>query len=191
MNGLIAEVRAAMAGCLKVLTFKEDWRDHFDVSSEGVMRSFLGIILALPAFMFTVNSANYLVASEPTMVDGDAMITVGEAVLIWARFWLVFPIVAAGTVMLLGASNRFASWLVVHNWMTFALIHFQALFWALYVAGLADARSFVAFLGTYQILRLLVHWRVALATLGISLPLSVAAAGIPLVADIIIRTLLA
>ena len=191
MLSLIAEVRAAMIGCFKMMTFKDDWRDHFDVSSEGVVRSFMGIILAIPAFAFTVGSANYLVASEPTLADAEAMITLGEAITIWVRFWVLFPIVAALTVMILGASNRYASWLVSHNWITFALIHIQALFWALYVSGLADARSLVAFLGTYQIIRLLIHWRVALASLGVTLPLSVAAAGIPLVADIIMRTLLA
>ncbi len=191
MIGLITETRAAMVGCLKVLTLKDDWRDHFDVSTEGVARSFAGVILAIPAFAFTVGSANHLVATEPTLVAPDAAISLGETFLIWARFWILFPLAAALTAMLLGLSKRYASWLVVHNWMTFALIHIQAVFWALYMAGLADARSFVAFLGTYQVMRLLIHWRVAIASLGLPMGISVAAAGIPLVADLIMRTLLA
>jgi hypothetical protein len=191
MIGWVNEVRAGVTGCFALLTFKDDWRKHFDVSAEGVGRSFLGVILAIPAFAFTVASANHLVAENPDLVTAEARITLMESALIWLRFWFLFPIVAAGTAMLLRVSDRFAKWLVVHNWMVFTLIHIQALFWAFYMAGLADAQSFVALLASYTFLRLFVHWRVAAGALGVPVWLAAAAAGIPLLTDTVVRMVLA
>jgi len=191
MISWIHEVRAGLTGCFALLTFKDDWRKHFDVSAQGVGRSFIGIILAVPAFAFTVASANHLVAENPMLVAPGSEITLAEAALIWLRFWFLFPIVAAGTAMVLKVSDRYAKWLVVHNWMVLALIHVQALMWAFYMAGFADAQSFVALLGSYTFLRLFVHWRVAAGALGVSIWLAAAAAGIPLVADTLVRLFLA
>jgi hypothetical protein len=67
MIGWITRSAPGVTGCFALLTFKEDWRKHFDVSSEGVGRSFLGVILAIPAFAFTVASANHLVAENPSI----------------------------------------------------------------------------------------------------------------------------
>ena len=191
MSVLLNEARQGVIGCFKLLAFRNDWRSHFDVSTRGVARSFAGVVLALPAFVFTVASVNHLVAENPTLADGGAGFQIGEAVLVWARFWLLFPLVAVATAMLLKVTDRYAKWLVVHNWTVFVLIHIQAFFFALYMAGLADAAALAALLGIYQLARLLVHWRVAIGALGLPAVMSAAAAAIPLLVEQLFMFLIA
>ncbi len=191
MNGLIAEIESNVRGCFAILSFREDWRRHFDMTTRGVARSFLGVVLALPAFVFTAFSVNHLVAENPTLVMAEATIPVAEIAMIWARFWLVFPIMAAIAVIALNTRHRYSSWLVTHNWMVFTLIHIQALLWAIYMAGLISASGLLSIMSFYLMARFLVHWRVAVVSLGLPFGLSIAAAGIPLAADLIVRGLLA
>ena len=189
MRALIAEARSGVAGVFALLAFQPDWRQRFDVSAHGVARSFSGMALGLPALAFLVLSVNHYVAEQPSLPP-EAALTVWEAALAWARMWLVFPVVAAIVAVLLDARAKFATWLVVHNWTVFALIHLQALLWAFYGAGIADARSQAAMIGVYTLLRLLIHWRVAAASLGLPFGLSVAAAGIPMIVDWMLSRLL-
>lgn len=178
----LSDARSAFVGVGRLLAFRKDWRAGFDVSAEGVARSFSGVVLGLPAFAFTLLAANHFMAQNPvfTVEAGFGLL---DAALIWLRFWLVFPLVAAATCLVLGLGARFASWLVVHNWTVFVLLHVQALIWALYPAGLADAEALGLALGFYQILRLFVHWRVAQGALGLPPALAAAVAGVPLAVD--------
>ncbi|MFW6412756.1 MAG: hypothetical protein ACOC0V_01340 [Oceanicaulis sp.] len=187
---LLAETASSMRGVWRMLTFRSDWKTYFNVTETGVARSFLGVILALPAFALMVAAVNHFAAENPAIASMEARITLGEAALIWARFWLVFPVLAAVMAMVLSVRDRFASWLVVHNWAVFSLIHLQAAYWALYAAGLADAQALGSLVAIYQIVRLFVHWRVAHAALGLPIGLSTLAAAVPLVADSLIMAAL-
>lgn len=179
----LEDAKAGVRGVFALLAFRDGWRSHFDVSAEGVTRSFAGVVLALPAYVFLIVSANHFVAENPDLVSADASVTLLSAAISWARFWLLFPILAAGMVWLLGAKDRYAPWLVVHNWTVFVLVHVQALIWALYGAGLADPAALAALVSLYQFLRLFIHWRVAHGALGLPPGLAAAAAGVPLVID--------
>lgn len=177
-------------GVFALLSFRKGWRGFFDPSMNGALRSFAGVALAFPAFWFMVSSANFFMAENPVPSGAVDMVGVGERLLIWARLWLLFPVAAWGICRLMGLADRFWAWLTVHNWTVFVLIHVQALFWALYMAGLADPASLGAVLTVYQLARLFVHWRVAQGALGLPPGLAAAAAGVPLIADLIVATTL-
>jgi len=183
------DMRAGVTGVFAMLMFKKDWRQHFDVSPEGVARSFSGIILALPAFAFLIFGVNYFVADNPANMNPEASITLGEAAISWARFWLLFPLTSALMVILLDRKSHYGSWLVVHNWTVFVLVHIQALILALYPAGLADLSAIGGTIAIYQLARLFVHWRVAHATLGLPPVLAAAAASVPLIIDWMVLSL--
>ncbi len=191
MIAILLEARQGVIGCFRLLAFRDDWRGYFDVSPGGVARSFAGIILALPAFAFAVAGVNHLVAETPTAAAPDAGFDLTEAVLVWIRFWLLFPLIAAATALLLGVTDRYAKWLVVHNWMVFVLIHIQAFCFVLYMAGLADAAALASLLTIYQLARLLVHWRVAAGALGLPVVMAGAASAIPLIVEQIFIHLIA
>ena len=176
-------MRSGVAGVFALLTFRPDWRKHFDVSAEGVARSFSGVILALPAFFFLIVGVNYFYAENAAAYTADMRFTLVDAVISWARYWLLFPVVAAGVVMVMGLKDRFASWLVVHNWTVFVLVHVQALLLALYPAGLADPGAIGQAMTLYSLLRLFIHWRVAQGAMGLPPIMAAAAASIPLIID--------
>lgn len=183
MRQAVQDMRSGVVGVFALLMFKKDWRKHFDVSAEGVARSFSGVILALPAFAFLIIGVNYFYAENAIAYTSDMRFTLLDAMISWARFWLVFPVVAAAVVMVMGLKDRFASWLVVHNWTVFVLVHIQALLLALYPAGLADPGAISQAMMLYGLLRLFVHWRVAYGAMGIPPIMAAAAASIPLILD--------
>lgn len=182
---LLTQARMGVRGVFLLLAFKPDWTRYFNPTQTGVIRSFAGVILAFPAFWFLISSANFFMAENPTSGGEADFVTPVEMVVIWARFWLLFPVVAFAVCQVLGVRERFFAWLVVHNWTVFVLLHVQVLIWALYMAGIADAQIAGALLAFYQIVRLFVHWRVAHGALGLSPGLAAAAAGIVLIVDLI------
>lgn len=184
MIALLNEARSALTGLYKLFSFQAGWRSHFDISPDGVARSFGAVLLALPAFALFVLAANYYVAANAP----DAGLGYGplEALVSYLRIWGVFPFVAAGVTIVLGLTGRYAAWLVIHNWAVFALLHVTALFFVLYAAGLADPALLAVLLQFYRFGRLVVHWRIACAALQVGPVTGAAAAGIPILADMVL-----
>jgi len=191
MRALLAEARGGVAGTAALLAFRQDWRKHFNVSVQGAGRSFSGAVLALPAYALMILSVNYFVGANPDMMSAESRIETGEAALAWLRFWLVFPLAAAGTALAMKLSAQFTVWLIAHNWAVFTLIHVQALVWLLYAAGMLSAEALLGLIGLYQIARVFVHWRIAAAALGLPPVMAGAAAAIPLLADFLILWMIA
>lgn len=187
MIALLREARTASLGVVQLFAFRKDWRKSFDFSAEGVARSFAGLVLALPAFIFTVYAIDYFVADNPNMVPPETRMTFLEAALTWARYWLAFPIVAAGICIAAGMTKKYAAWLVVQNWTVFVLVHIQALIFALYPAGLADPVSLSQMTQIYIVARAMAFWRVAAGALEIPAGLAAALAGIVFLVDWTLR----
>ena len=181
MISAVRDLIYGVRGVFRMLAFRPGWQSDFDISSGGIVRSFAGIVFALPAFLLLIAGVNFFAASNPQL--GASGVSVLEAVLIWARFWLVFPIMAVLVCLVLRLSDRYGGWLVVHNWTIFVLIHVQALIWTLNTAGLGNLNSLAFLTEFYLLARLVIHWRVATAALGVSPALGAAAAGIPLIVD--------
>ncbi len=188
MMQVLTEARSATVGVFRLLAFRKDWRTYFDVSTGGVVRSFAGLILALPAFLFTVYAISYFVADNPELMGSDSEMTAVEAGLTWARYWIVFPVVAALTCLAAGLTHRYAGWLVVQNWTVFVMVHIQALIFALYPAGIADAASLSQLTLMYIFVRALSFWRVAAGALEVPPAFALALAGIPFLVDWALRT---
>ncbi|WP_439633458.1 hypothetical protein [Glycocaulis sp.] len=184
MGGMVADIQSGTRGIWAMLAFKEDWRQHFDVSVDGFVRSFMAVLYALPAFILLIISANHVLPEFSG--NPGAQVSLAGALGQYARIWLLFPVIAFMVVNVLGLKGGFSAWVVVHNWAVFVLLHVQALFWLLAAAGIANAQALGLMLALYQILRLMVHWRVAAGTLGLHWGLAAGAACIPLVIDALI-----
>lgn len=187
MIALLREARLATVGVFRMAAFREDWRKYFDFSADGVARSFAGVILSLPAFVFTIYAIDYFVADNPNSIPPDTRMTVIEGALTWARYWLIFPLVAAGICLAAGLTKKYAAWLVTQNWTVFVLVHIQALIFALYPAGLADPASLGQLTQVYIMVRALAFWRVAAGALETPAGLSAAFAGIVFLVDWTVR----
>ncbi len=190
MRRMLADANLRVSGLFAMLAFRPGWRGRFDITPLGVGRSFNGVILALPAFYLMIAGVNAVVSANPAVYGEDAGAGFGDAAIAWLRIWGLFPVVAFFTVTVMGIRERLGAWVAVHNWAVFVLLHVQALIWALYLAGLANAAALQGLLGLYGLIRYYVHWRVAHGALGLPPVMAAAAAGIPLVAEAILLALL-
>lgn len=173
MMRLIAEAWLALIGAVRALTFKDDWARNFDMSVSGLWHSFFAAFVALPLVVFI------FVNVQHQGVDFDA----GHFYVRYAISWLIFPIAAALTVTLLGVRENFVPWLILHNWTVVLLYGLLSLVWALRTSGLMDQMLYEVFVFFYFYLRILVHWRVAYATLGVPTITSALAASVPMLAQ--------
>ena len=189
MIEILRDARTATVGVFRLIAFRKDWRSYFDISPAGVARSFSGIVLAAPAFIFTVYAIGYFVAENPALTGPDSGLDRTEAALTWVRYWLLFPIVAALTTLAAGLTGKFAAWVVVQNWTVFVLVHIQAVIFALYPAGLADPASLSQLSLLYIVARMLAFWRVAAGALEVSPLYAAALAGIAFLADWTLRAI--
>ena len=173
MMRLVAEAWLALIGAWRALTFKSDWDQNFDLSVRGLWHSFFAAMVALPLVIFILTAVQHL---------GTDLQPVHYYVR-YAISWLVFPVAAAGTVALLGVRQSFVPWLILHNWTVVLLYGLLTLFWALRTAGIIDQTIHEVFVFFYFYLRILVHWRVAFATLGVPTITSALAASVPMLAQ--------
>ncbi|WP_019959955.1 hypothetical protein [Woodsholea maritima] len=185
ISSSLRDIKPALIGFGKLMAYQDGWRDYFDVSTAGVLRSFSAAIWSLPIFILYYFCVNYFL-SGLAPVDGEPIATLGllDGVLTFVRIWVAFPIIAFVTVRILGLEALLGPWLSVHNWTVFILLHFTGFVWLIYAAGLIDENGVLIFNGFfYPVVRLFVHYRVAEGALGCHWTTALAAAGIPLVAD--------
>ncbi|WP_300544787.1 hypothetical protein [Maricaulis sp.] len=180
MIALASEARRSIGASWRMLTFKEGWREGFDVSLGGFWRSFAAAVLALPLVALILAGGWH----------AGGTIELGRFAFGYALSWAIFPLAAAAACAVTGARTGFVPWVVVHNWAVLWLYAFQALFWTLHTAGLftRDLLELSFFFYTY--LRILVHWRIAYASLGLPTITSALAAAVPILAGEITVTLL-
>ena len=184
MKALFGDLGAALSGIWKIVTFKEGWREDFDISASGAARSFAAALIGIPVFVLFVLGANYTAAA----FNGppEAQYTLIEAALAYARIWLVFPFAAAGAAILLGLKHHYTSWLIVHNWAVLALLTVATVPYILFAAGLSSPALLALFAQLYFLARLFVHWRIACVTLEVGPATGAAAAGIPVAIDFLL-----
>ena len=72
--------------------------------------------------------------------------------------------------------------MIVHNWAVVWLYGLQALLWMLFTAQLINRDILALAFQLYMYLRILVHWRIAYATLGLPTITSALAAAVPIIA---------
>lgn len=186
MIQIILDARNGLVGMVRLLTFQEDWKSCFDISAQGVARSFGAVLLTLPLYIFIIAAGQYtgLSMAEPGYVVEPINIWVSS--LSFLRIWFVFPILAIVITIILNVRHRFAAWLVVHNWAVLFLVLFQTAMFAIFTSGLTNVAGLGFLFMIYRFGRLYVHWRVAHGTLDLPPFQTVAAAGIPVMADLAI-----
>jgi hypothetical protein len=165
MTGLAERFRHAAAGLYAMMAFKPGWRSRFDVSFDGMIASFGGALIALPAFALIVLGSNHFIAAHPGIVDPSVHVGLWGAAGQYARIWLLFPPVALLVCLVLGLKTGLAAWITVHNWAVTVLLWIQALIWMLHASGIIGLEVLSFLLALYQVLRLAVHWRVAMGAL--------------------------
>lgn len=180
MMRLIAEARLALVASWRALTFKQGWKAGFDISLDGLWRSFFAAVLALPLVALILAGAWH----------AGGTIELGTFAFGYAVSWALFPVAAAAACLITGARTGFVPWVIVHNWAVIWLYALQALFWTLHTAGIFNRELLELAFFLYTYLRILVHWRIAYVSLGLPTITSALAAAVPVLAAEIAVTLL-
>jgi len=173
MIRLIAEAWIALKGVYFLLMMKENWAENFDFSLRGLWHSFSAVLFVLPLIGLVMIGGYY--------AGGRDFVPV--FVVSYTLSWLIFPLAAAIAVSVLGVRQNFTPWVVLHNWGVVFLYGLQAIFWTLHVAGLADMEMLGLLFFAYGPIRILVHWRIAYAALGVPTITSAMAAAVPVIAS--------
>lgn len=176
MMRLAAEAWVAVRGSWRLLTFKPDWQDAFDVSLAGFWRSFSAAIFALPLIALILAGAWH----------ANGTISLPEYAVSYLLSWIVFPLAAIPAVMIAGARDALGRWIVVHNWAVLWLYALQAGIFTLHTAGLIDGAIMQLLFTLYIYVRILVHWRIAYAALGLPTITSALVAAVPILAGHIV-----
>lgn len=118
--------------------------DELDVSTEGFFRSFGAIALLFPLNILSDLFAMRLSEARPdveTTIPLEHGYGAGEVIfstLALCIEWLLFPVVAYLLLRLLGLTERFVSYVVVHNWARVIIELFNLPAIVLFSAGLAS-----------------------------------------------------
>jgi len=183
---LVRDIVYAGVGLKRLLSFQDNWRECFDVSYEGVTRSFRAAWLTLPFYAFIMLGFVHLVAAYGRVHTGYSP---GFLIFEFARLWLVFPIVAAFVCTVFGRKRDYGLWLTAHNWAILAIIALQALLLMVFLAGLLPAEAVAFTLAIpVRILVLAIHWRIATSALNLSWGTGAAAATLHIVVDLLVQT---
>jgi hypothetical protein len=173
MLRLIAEAWVAAQGLYRLMRFQDGWEIDFDFSAAGFWRSFGAALVALPFIALILAGAWYI---EPSGFNGFRFLV------LYTLSWLIFPLAAGLAVTILGVRPNFAVWVILHNWAVVFLYGLQAVFFLLHTAGLINGDVLSLFLLLYGYARLLIHWRIAYATLGLPTITSALATAVPVLA---------
>lgn len=160
MIRMLAEAAFAMSGIGRILLFRPDWSDRFNLTERGLARSFGAALIALPVYAL-MHAFFWQISPAGTPVQPLWYFAIDLA-----RLWLLFPVVAALAVMVTGLKRDYAAWLTVRNWSVLAQILVVTLIAATHVAGLTGqvflAYFFVLF---YPVFVTVLHLSIAFAVL--------------------------
>ncbi|MZR29362.1 hypothetical protein [Sneathiella litorea] len=90
---------------------------HFNISMEGFYRSFLAMILAIPLFAIE-NSIDYRKISTDTAIVPFLLLLCLALLVSWGTYLLIMAVLAR----YMGFSNHYSVFVIVYNWMQFAII---------------------------------------------------------------------
>jgi len=178
---VIADLRQHLAGVVAMLSFKEDWRAHFDVSERGLWRSFLAAVWGVPFFALVLIIQSKLVlalAEDPAQARTAGL---GYAGTLYAVMWLYFPLVARLFTGAFGLRGSLAPWIVVHNWTLLFLLMVHTVIGLPLLAGLVSAEAHYSTTSFYFLLVVFAHCRAAIGALDAPWSLAIGGACLALI----------
>jgi hypothetical protein len=169
----LAYVRGQLETALRVARLDRDAVRDFDQSIDGFFRSFYGIILCAPAYVFIILAERRMAASAVAEFPADGFlppppISLGYLTLetlIYVVYWLSFPVAMIFLARLIGAGSRYVPFVVAYNWTNCIVLFATVLPYLFYLAGIVPIAG--AFFLSFPILlfALSYRWIVAVESL--------------------------
>ena len=182
MIRLLAEAAFAMSGIGRILLFRPDWHEKFDLSEKGLIRSFGAILISLPVYLLMQAFFGQLAP------ETAALYPAWYYLVDLARLWILFPIAAAVAVIVTGLKKDYAAWLTVRNWSVLAQMILVTIVAATAVAGLSGQAAIgIFFVLFYPAFLTVLHLSIAFVVLRGPWPRVAGAALIVLLSDFLSR----
>ena len=114
---IFREIITSLVGAYQLARRNPDALSYFNISMEGFYRSFLAMILAIPLFAIE-NAIDYRdIPTETSM--GSFLFLLCIALLVsWGAYLSVMAVLAR----FMGFSDRYSVFVIVYNWVQFAII---------------------------------------------------------------------
>ncbi len=179
MIAVFADALRSLSGVWRLVLGRQGYEAYFDVTADGVRRSFFAAAIAAPVFLFvTAAQRQAAVALDPAYAADVEGVSFARTLALFAVQWLHFPLIAPFLADMLAAREGLGRWIAVHNWAMLLVFLPQGLLWAVYTAfpGAIDpATPFMIVMQVVLPLSLFIHWRVATLTLNAPMGIALAA----------------
>ena len=168
------EVVRSLKGSLRLIRREREGLSAFDTSVEGFWHSFAAVILAIPAFIVLLADQEFRAGR---FVAGglfdDAWFVAREAAVFLAP-WILFPLLMAGFVRVMGLERRYVPYIVIYNWSGVIGAVIFAVPALLHVLGMATGAHASFYTFAFAIILVQYRWFFARAALGLSADLAAA-----------------
>jgi len=191
---VIAGALWRLRGVTRMLTYRDGWREHFDISLSGFLGSFQAAIWGIPfyiAILLTQSElAMQITAADPGL-DPPATAGLGYALARYAAIWLYFPILARVFVDFFKIPKSYAPWVIVHNWTVLFVLIANAATGLPFLIGATSLEGYYAFSTLFVTGAVFAHIRAATGALDAPLPVAIGGAVLMMLIWLLIRLLLA
>jgi hypothetical protein len=168
------EVVRSLKGSWRLIRREREGLSAFDASFEGFWRSFAAVILAMPAFIIILADQELRAGRlVPGGLFNDAWF-VGREAAVFVAPWILFPLLMAGFVRVMGLERRYVSYIVIYNWSGVIAAGIFAVPALLHVLGMATAALAAFYTLAFSIILVQYRWFFARAALGLSWDLAAA-----------------
>ena len=168
------EVVRSLKGSWRLIRREREGLSAFDASVEGFWRSFAAVILAMPAFIIILADQELRAGRfVPGGLFDDVWFVAREAAVFVAP-WILFPLLMAGFVRVMGLERRYVGYIVIYNWSGVVAAAIFAVPALLHVLGMATGALAAFYTLAFSIILVQYRWFFACAALGLSWDLAAA-----------------
>ncbi|MDO8839127.1 MAG: hypothetical protein Q7V31_09365 [Parvibaculum sp.] len=113
----VNEVTSGLTGAWRIVKREESARECFDLSADGALRSFTGLVLSVP-ILFLTAAALWQIAQEELDITFEISfgaflaVEVASTLIYWALFLLAMLRIAR----VLGLGANYTAYLITYNW---------------------------------------------------------------------------
>ncbi|MFN0262309.1 hypothetical protein ACKTEK_00370 [Tepidamorphus sp. 3E244] len=116
----LADIRAGFSGAIAIAQNQPDPMNRFDLTFEGFWKSFLAILVVIPALAIYMPAEWAIIAEQDAALNVTAERAVGRyiavQVVVTAIDWLAFPLIVLLFARQLGIENKVAGYITAQNW---------------------------------------------------------------------------
>ncbi len=127
MTLTLREFLESIDGVFRLIVRDSDGVLNFNRSAEGFWNSFLGMLIVLPIYAWSVINYPDYMRDVMAQTDETAIVRMGggEVFLFGVQYilsWVMFPLIMAQLTEVMGVRDRYAAYITVRNWASVVFV---------------------------------------------------------------------